>query len=100
MTRGTSRSSSRASSATAIGATVGAVGGKAPHKRTGSKMEVGDRWNAREPRTQIVVIGTDQGTDEAALRGVFEGCHAAKDPSRTLTFSSAEPREAVVLLRT
>ena len=31
-------------------------------------------WNGRAPRTQIVVIGAEEGMDEAALRGVFDDC--------------------------
>ena len=35
-----------------------------------------DEWNGREPRTQIVVIGADEGMDDAALREVFDECWA------------------------
>ncbi len=33
-----------------------------------------DTWNGRPPWTRLVVIGADDGMDEAALREVFDGC--------------------------
>ena len=35
-----------------------------------------DEWNGRAPRTRIVVIGADDGVDDAALREVFDECWA------------------------
>jgi G3E family GTPase len=40
-------------------------------------IAVGDEWNGREPRTQIIAIGAHDGVDGAALREVFDRCHAA-----------------------
>ncbi len=39
-------------------------------------IEVGPEWDARAPGTQIVVIGAEDGMDEAALRTVFDDCLA------------------------
>ena len=39
-------------------------------------LAVGNEWGARDPRTQIVVIGADDAMDEAALRGIFDDCLA------------------------
>ncbi len=39
-------------------------------------LEVEHEWNGRAPRTQIVVIGADDGMDEPALRDVFDDCLA------------------------
>ncbi len=37
-------------------------------------IAVEHEWNGRDPRTRIVVIGTGDGMDEAALRNVFDEC--------------------------
>jgi hypothetical protein len=39
-------------------------------------IAVGQEWNYREPQTRIVVIGADDGMDEAALHEVFDECCA------------------------
>jgi G3E family GTPase len=42
----------------------------------GKRVDIaaGDDWNGRAPRTRIVVIGADDGMDEAALGEIFDGC--------------------------
>lgn len=51
----------------------------------GKRVDIaaGDEWNGRPPRTRIVVIGADEGMDEAALREVFDEC-SARAPRRRL----------------
>ena len=39
-------------------------------------IAVGQEWNYREPQTRIVVIGADDGMNEAALHEVFDECCA------------------------
>ncbi len=57
---------------------------EAPGRRTilqvvGKRVDIapGGAWNDRGPRTQMVVIGRDDGIDEAALRDVFDDCRAS-----------------------
>ena len=42
----------------------------------GKRVDIaaGDEWNGRAPRTRLVVIGADDGMDEAALLEIFDGC--------------------------
>ena len=42
----------------------------------GKRVDVtsGGAWDERGPRTRMVVIGTDEGLDEAALRDAFDDC--------------------------
>ena len=44
----------------------------------GKRVDIaaGDEWNGGAPRTRIVVIGADDGMDEAALREAFDECWA------------------------
>jgi hypothetical protein len=46
-------------------------------------IAVGPEWNGREAQTRIVVIGADDGIDEAAQRGVFDAfCAGVNSPMR------------------
>ncbi len=57
---------------------------EAPGRRTilqvvGKRVDIapGGAWNDRGPHTRMVVIGRDDGIDEAALRDVFDDCRAS-----------------------
>ncbi len=57
---------------------------EAPERRTilqvvGKRVDIapGGAWNDGGPRTRMVVIGRDDGIDEAAFRDVFDDCRAS-----------------------
>ena len=43
-------------------------------------LAVEHEWNGRDPGTRIVVIGADDGMDEAALQSAFDQCWARSSP--------------------